>query len=479
MPTLSTPSRLNPLSFVKRLLTRPPRSEGPTSVPTLTPPHPTRAEPSLSPRSNGVAAPVYTGESAAAQDEEHRKRRRPRRRKPSDGQRPVEGAQAPTQEVSYQPFDFGGVTVSGEVARALKDMGYVDPSPVQVEVIPLMSSGRDVVGQAQTGTGKTAAFGIPLVEMLDPNLQETQAVVLVPTRELALQVSGELSKLARYKGHRVVTIYGGQPIVRQFAQLDPPPQIIVGTPGRVLDHMGRGTLRLDKVRIVVLDEADEMLDIGFAPDMERILRTTPRDRQTTLFSATMPPFIMRMIRKYLRNPEWVQIAPEEATVPEIDQVYYEVAERDKLPALAALLKEWGELPRTLIFCRMQIGVDRLTAALQRRGYHVEGIHGGLTQGERTRVMTGFRSGHIQAIIATNVASRGLDIPDITHVVSYDAPQNTEECIHRIGRTGRMGRSGKAITFFAEWDYEVLQQVQGIMGDNLREEKSSIYRVATG
>ncbi|MEK7215788.1 MAG: DEAD/DEAH box helicase, partial [Chloroflexota bacterium] len=263
---------------------------------------------------------------------------------------------------------FGDITLNGGVLRAIQEMGYEQPSAIQAEVIPLMLAGRDVVGQAQTGTGKTAAFGIPLVESLDPGLNELQAIVLVPTRELALQVSGELKKLSKYSGHRVVTLYGGQPITKQFAQLEPMPQIVVGTPGRVLDHMGRNTIRLDSIRIAILDEADEMLDIGFAPDMERILRMTPRTRQTSLFSATMPPFIVRMIQRYLRQPVRIHIAPEMATVAEIDQVYYEVAERDKLNALASILKEWGELPRALVFCRMQVGVDRLTASLKRRGY---------------------------------------------------------------------------------------------------------------
>ncbi|MBI2887408.1 MAG: DEAD/DEAH box helicase [Chloroflexi bacterium] len=359
------------------------------------------------------------------------------------------------------------------MARALADMGYATPTPVQQEVIPLMLAGRDLVGQAQTGTGKTAAFGIPLMELLDPTLTAVQAIVLVPTRELSLQVTGELRQLATYRRLKVVTLYGGQPIVRQLAQLEPPPQIVVGTPGRVLDHLGRGTLRLDSVRIAVLDEADEMLDIGFAPDIERILRQTPRDRQTTVFSATIPTPIKRLIYKHLREPAWVHIQPEAPTVAEIDQIYYEVADRDKLDALCTLLREWGALPRALVFRRTQIGVDRLTTALNRRGYQVQGIHGGMAQPERTRVMQGFRDGSIQALIATNVAARGLDIPDITHVVSFDAPQNTEEYIHRIGRTGRMGREGTAITFIGEGDFELLDQLKVLMSA-LRQERSSLY-----
>ena len=411
--------------------------------------------------------------------EQGERRRRRRRRKPAGGLPQTDGlARTGQEEAGAESLAatgrFGDLTLNGRVLRAIQDMGYEQPSPIQSEVIPHMLAGRDVVGQAQTGTGKTAAFGIPLVESLDPGLNELQGIVLVPTRELALQVSGEIKKLSKYSGHRVVTLYGGQPITKQFAQLDPMPQIVVGTPGRVLDHMGRNTIRLDSVRIAILDEADEMLDIGFAPDMERILRMTPRTRQTSLFSATMPPFIVRMIQRYLKQPVRIHIAPEMATVAQIDQVYYEVAERDKLNALATILKEWGELPRALVFCRMQVGVDRLTASLKRRGYHVEGIHGGLTQSERTRVMSGFRQGDIQALIATNVAARGLDIPDITHVVSYDAPQNTEEYVHRIGRTGRFGRSGLAVTFIGEGDFDLLDQLERQMGDKLRMERCSIY-----
>jgi len=460
----------NPFSFVKRLLYRPPAPISAEIQARIVRPDAASVEVLTATR---AADPEHLESGPATETAEGPNRHR-RSRSKGRGDRPARTGE-PAQAREFTPGLFGDIPVSGELRAALDDMGYVTPSPIQSGVIPLMKSGRDVVGQAQTGTGKTAAFGIPLVEKLDPSLNEVQAIALCPTRELAMQVAAEVSRLATYRGLRVVCVYGGQPIAKQFEKLSPPPQIIVGTPGRVLDHMGRGTLKLDKVRVVVLDEADEMLDIGFAPDMERILRMTPKARQTTLFSATMPSFIKRMIDRYMRSPEWVQVQPEQATVPEIHQVYYEVAQRDKLRALQALLREWGEMPRALVFCKMQTTVDRLSADLQRAGYPVEGIHGGMTQAVRTRVMAGFRSGAVKALVSTNVAARGLDIPDVTHVVSFDTPQNAEEYIHRIGRTGRMGKTGTAIMLVSELeDFEVLDQIKAQVGEALVRETSSIY-----
>jgi ATP-dependent RNA helicase DeaD len=358
-------------------------------------------------------------------------------------------------------------------------MGYQIPTPIQEQAIPLMLQGRDVVGQAQTGTGKTAAFGVPLAEWLDPALPAIQALILVPTRELANQVAKELTSICAGSGLAVAAIYGGARMGPQLDALARGAQIVVGTPGRVQDHMHRGTLRLDAVRIVVLDEADEMLDIGFAEDMERILRRTPKERQTALFSATMPPFIRRMIARYMRKPVTVTVQSEAATVETIDQIYYEVSERDKIDGLAELL-ERKQLSRVLVFRRTQIGVDRLADALQRRGFAALPIHGGMRQRDRDRVMQSFRSGDLRVLVATNVAARGLDIKDVSHVVNFDFPQSTEEYIHRVGRTGRAGQAGTAITFVSEWDFEDFGLLCAELGETPRREVLGLYEpIASG
>jgi len=355
-------------------------------------------------------------------------------------------------------------------------MGFEEPTPIQRQAIPPMLEQRDVVGQAQTGTGKTAAFGIPIAEWLDPRVPEVQAIVLVPTRELANQVAAEVTQICAGSGLRVVAIYGGARMGPQLDALARGAQIVVGTPGRIQDHMQRGTLRLEAVRIAVLDEADEMLDIGFADDMERILRRTPRERQTALFSATMPPFIRRMIARYMRNPVKISIQPESQTVDTIDQVYYEVSERDKADGLVELLQS-HDLSRVLVFRRTQIGVDRLAETLARRGVAAMPIHGGMRQNERDRVMRAFRSGELRVLVATNVAARGLDINDVSHVVNFDFPQSTEEYIHRIGRTGRAGKDGTAVTFVSEWDFHDFEQMCAELGTVPRREVLGLYEPA--
>src|SRR5438874_863898 len=372
--------------------------------------------------------------------------------------RPVEGRPraASTRPAIKRPIErpwlnpelteFAVFELSDDVAEAVWDMGYRRPTEIQQLVIPPFVSGIDIVGQAQTGTGKTAAFGIPIAELLDDQSPRVQAIVLLPTRELCMQVAKELARICAYRDLEVAAVYGGAPIGPQIDQLRGGAQIVVGTPGRVMDHMARRTLDLSRVRIAILDEADEMLDIGFADDMERILRATPRSRQTALFSATMPNFIRTMIYKYMRSPEWFVVRPDEATVPEIDQVYLEVDERDKVEAFRELFDPEDEAMRVLVFRRMQVGVDRLTRALHGRGYRVLGIHGGMSQAERNHAMQAFRRGELPVLIATNVAARGLDIPEVTDVVNFDMPDNVEEYIHRIGRTGRAGHLGRAVSF---------------------------------
>lgn len=347
-------------------------------------------------------------------------------------------------------------------------MGYIAPTPIQEQVIPLVRSGRDVVGQAQTGTGKTASFGIPLIEMLDPTSTMLQGLVLTPTRELAIQVRDEITRLGSLSGIRSVAIYGGQAMSTQLTALQKRTHIIVATPGRLMDHMDRGTVRLDHLRIVVLDEGDQMLDIGFAPDIERILRRTPRSRQTLLFSATMPGPIRRIANRYLKNPAWIRVGGDAEPVEQVKQIYYEVLERDRPALLDKLLEEPGHITQALIFRRTKIGVDRLESYLRRRGYDAQAMHGDMTQAQRSAVMTRFRTKSLRILVASNVAARGLDIPAVSHVINYDMPSNLEEYVHRIGRTARMGREGTAIIFVSEWDFPTLDIIQAHVGKDLHQ-----------
>ena len=336
-----------------------------------------------------------------------------------------------------------------------------------------MRAGRDVVGQAQTGTGKTAAFGIPLVETIDRNRREPQVLVLVPTRELAVQVRGELSRLGQFSGIRAVAIYGGQAMSRQLEALRRGVHIVVATPGRLMDHMERGTIEIGQVRSVVLDEADQMLDIGFAEDINHILRHIPRSRQTLLFSATMPGPIKTLARRYLKEPAWVRVGGDAEPVEEVKQLYYEVADLDRPLALEELLQQPELISQALVFRRTKVGVDRLLGYLQGRGYDAQAIHGDMTQAHRDAVLTRFRAGNLRILVATNVAARGLDIPAVSHVINYDIPGNLEEYVHRIGRTARMGRPGTAITFVSEWDFPVLDVIQAHVGDDLEQGKLAL------
>jgi ATP-dependent RNA helicase DeaD len=364
---------------------------------------------------------------------------------------------------------FGDIPVSEPVERALTAMGYEEPSPIQTLVAPHLLQGRDLVGQAQTGTGKTAAFGIPIVEAIkdEPSRPGSPlAIVLCPTRELAAQVTGELTKLGAYAGVTPVAVYGGQSMNVQLDALQAGAQVVVATPGRLMDHMERRTIELQQVKIVILDEADQMLDIGFADDIERILRRTPKTRQTALFSATMPGPIKYLSRRYLNNPEWCRVGEESQTVDQVDQVYFEVASQDRQQALRELLKDPDDMTQALIFRRTKIGVDKLVWFLQREGYEAEAIHGDMTQAHRERTMNRFREKNLRILIATNVAARGLDIPAVSHVVNYDIPDNLEEYVHRIGRTARMGKEGTAYLFVSDPnDFDMLETIRNHVGED--------------
>ncbi|MDD3985257.1 MAG: DEAD/DEAH box helicase [Methanobacterium sp.] len=341
---------------------------------------------------------------------------------------------------------FKDLDISSEIQRAVEDMGFEEATPIQSLAIPHILEGKDVTGQAQTGTGKTAAFGIPILEMVDPSEKDLQAVILCPTRELAIQVAEELKKLSKYmKRVSVLPVYGGQPIDRQIKALRKGVQIIIGTPGRVMDHMRRGTLDMGKVKILVLDEADEMLDMGFREDIEFVLDYIPDERQILLFSATMSPDILYITRRYQHDPEFLKVVPKELTVPETEQIYFEVKEKMKLDVLSRLL-DINDFKLSLVFCNTKRRVDKLVSHLQIRGYAADGLHGDMSQRQRDSVMSKFRSGNIEILVATDVAARGIDVENVEAVFNYDVPNDDEYYVHRIGRTGRAGKTGIAYTF---------------------------------
>ena len=354
---------------------------------------------------------------------------------------------------------FGSIALSKKTMSSIAAMGFEEPSPIQSQTIPLVMAGNDVIGQAQTGTGKTAAFGIPIVEQVT-DARQIQALVLTPTRELAIQVSEELTKIGKFRRVKALPIYGGQSIDRQIRALQLGVQVVVGTPGRLLDHISRGTIKLGNVKMLILDEADEMLDMGFIDDIESILQHIPKDnRQTLLFSATMPAPIRSLAEKYMRQPVVVTVSKEQLTVPLIDQFYYET--RDKLEGLCRVI-DVENAERVIIFCRTKKGVDELVAALQTRGYLADGLHGDLSQMQRDRVMRKFRDGKLEILTATDVAARGIDIEHITHVINYDIPQDHESYVHRIGRTGRAGKKGVAITFIEPREYRQLRLIETLI-----------------
>jgi len=339
-------------------------------------------------------------------------------------------------------------------------MGFEESTPIQEKAIPIALEGRDLIGQAQTGTGKTAAFSIPLIQNIDAKEENIVALIMTPTRELAIQVAEEIAKLSRFKGLRTLPIYGGQDIVKQIRALRQKPQIIIGTPGRLLDHINRKTIKLDKVQTVILDEADEMLDMGFLDDINTILSKCPEERQTMLFSATMPPNIKKLADTYLKNPEHVSVVPKQVSAPSVEQYYMEVQEQQKFEILSRLIDmEAPDL--AIIFGRTKRRVDELSEALKKRGYSAEGLHGDLSQNQRDMVMRKFRDGSIDVLVATDVAARGLDVSGVTHVFNFDLPQDPESYVHRIGRTGRAGKEGVAITFVTPRETDHLHLIERI------------------
>lgn len=360
---------------------------------------------------------------------------------------------------NLKKINFNELNVSEEILKAVDEMGFEETTPIQTTAIPAVLKGKDIVGQAQTGTGKTAAFGIPLLEEMDAAQKNPQAIILCPTRELAIQVSEELKRLAKYK-KRIYTlpVYGGQSIGRQIKALNKGVQIVIGTPGRVMDHIRRGTLKLNNIDYFVLDEADVMLDMGFIDDIETVLEDIPEDRQTLFFSATIPKSIKKLSRKYQKNSEFLKTAHEDLTVPSIDQYYYEVRRHEKLKALTRLL-DFDSPEKAIVFCNTRKMVDELNIKLQARGYLSDGIHGGLNQNQRDRVMNKFRNGIIEVLVATDVAARGLDVNDVKAVFNYDLPQDIDYYVHRIGRTGRAGKSGIAHNFVVGKDIYKLRDIQ--------------------
>jgi len=355
------------------------------------------------------------------------------------------------------------------IVRAIRKMGFEKLSPIQTMAIPVLLNGEDVIGQAQTGTGKTAAFGIPAIQRCDPELKKLQTIILCPTRELAIQAAEEIRKLAYYMhGIKVLPIYGGQDISRQIAGLKGV-QIIVGTPGRVMDHMRRHTIKLDNVNMVVLDEADEMLNMGFREDMEAILGQIPNEHQTALFSATMPQPILDITGQFQKNARMLKVAAKELTIPLVSQKFYRIREKDKDAACVRLL-DYYQPKLCLIFCNTKKKVDELTAVLKEAGYQAEGLHGDLVQHQRDVVMGRFRNGSTNILIATDVAARGIDVDNVEAVINYDIPQDIEYYVHRIGRTGRAGKTGRAFTFVSGREIFKIRDIEKVCRTSVEEKK---------
>lgn len=363
------------------------------------------------------------------------------------------------RETYMDSLQFMELDIKPEILKAIAHMGFEEMTPIQARAIPVELSGADVVGQAQTGTGKTAAFAIPILQKIHPKLKKPQAMVICPTRELAIQVADEIRKLAKYMPSvKVLPIYGGQEISKQIRSLKAGVQVIIGTPGRIMDHMRRKTVKFDEISTVVLDEADEMLDMGFREDIETILSDIREDRQTLLFSATMPRPILELTKKYQHSPQTIKVVRKELTVPNITQYYYEVRPKNKSEVLSRLLDIYD--PKlSVVFCNTKKGVDELVQDLQGRGYFAEGLHGDMKQTMRDRVMRSFRNGKTDILVATDVAARGIDVDDVDAVFNYDLPQDEEYYVHRIGRTGRAGKAGMAFSFVVGREVYKLREIK--------------------
>ncbi len=365
---------------------------------------------------------------------------------------------------------FAELGLSEQTLQALRDVGYESPSPIQEQAIPPLLEGRDVIGQAQTGTGKTAAFGLPIVQYIDPEEHEVQALVLTPTRELCIQVTQALRTYGAHSGLDVVAVFGGAPIRTQQAQLRAGGHIVVGTVGRVLDLISRNSIVLHACRFVVLDEADEMLDLGFLEDVEKILSMTPSGRQTALFSATMPPPIRKLADKYMYDPEVIQVEAATLTIDTVAQFQLSVETRDKAAKLVEVLRaehgSGGNSNQTIVFVRTKVRCDQLFRTLRDGGMNVRALHGDMSQGSRDGVMLAFKGGRVPILVATDVAARGLDISTVTHVVNYDVPTSPDTYVHRIGRTGRVGRSGRAITFVESRQTRELEAIERHIGTKI-------------
>ena len=382
-----------------------------------------------------------------------------------------------------QGLKYQDANIMQEILRATKEMGFEVMTPIQEQAIPILLEGKDIIGQAQTGTGKTAAFAIPMIQRIDPEVRRPQGIILCPTRELAIQAAEEIRKLTRYlHGVKVLPIYGGQDISRQIRALSQGVQIIVGTPGRVMDHLRRHTIKTNEIRMIVLDEADEMLNMGFREDIETVLRDMPEQRQMALFSATMPQAILNITGTYQKDAVYVKVTPKEITVAAIKQAYYRVARKDKFEALCRLI-DYYQPAKSLIFCNTKKMVDEITGLLKDRGYEAEGLHGDLSQNQRDTVMNLFRGGRCAILSATDVAARGIDVSGVDAVFNYDVPEDVEYYVHRIGRTGRAGRAGRSFTLITGREIFKIREIERICHTTIKERKipapKDIVRVKAG